>query len=73
MVNDSMNAFSLPSFEFDDKILMQGAEISRRLNQLRLENFPPSAKKTLRQFSVGEVAHYLGVTPSNLKRLYLDG
>lgn len=68
-----MNAFSLPSFELDDKILMQGAEISRKLNQLRLENFPPNAKKTLRQFSVAEVAHYLGVTPSNLKRLYLDG
>ncbi len=69
-----MNAYSsLPSFEFDDKILMQGAEISRRLNQLRLENFPPNAKKTLRDFSVAEVAHYLGITPSNLKRLYLDG
>ncbi|MGO7529586.1 plasmid partitioning protein RepA [Rhizobium ruizarguesonis] len=69
-----MNAFNpLPSFEFDDKILMQGAEISRKLNQLRLENFPPDAQKTLRHFSVAEVAHYLGVTPSNLKRLYLDG
>ncbi len=68
-----MNAFSpLPSFELDDKILRQGAEISRKLNQLRLENFPPNAKKTLRPFSVSEVAHYLGVTPSNLKRLYLD-
>src|ERR1700754_1701253 len=74
MARDTMNAFSpLPSFEFDDKILMQGAEISRKLDQLRTENFPPNAKKTLRQFSVGEVAHYLGVTPSNLKRLYLDG
>lgn len=72
MVQGLMNAFSLPSFELDDKILMQGAEISRKLNQLRLENFPPNAKKTLRQFSVAEVAHYLGVTPSNLKRLYLD-
>jgi len=68
-----MNTFTLPSFDFDDKILMQGAEISRKLNQLRLENFPPNAQKTLRQFSVAEVAHYLGVTPSNLKRLYLDG
>jgi chromosome partitioning protein len=69
-----MNAFSsLPSFEFDDKILMQGAEISRKLDQLRMENFPPNARKTLRPFSVAEVAHYLGVTPSNLKRLYLDG
>jgi chromosome partitioning protein len=69
-----MNAsVKLASFEFDDKILMQGAEISRKLNQLRMENFPPNAKKTLRQFSLAEVAHYLGVTPSNLKRLYLDG
>ncbi|KQV15903.1 plasmid partitioning protein RepA [Rhizobium sp. Root1203] len=69
-----MNAFSsLPSFEFDDKILMQGAEISRKLDQLRMENFPPNARKTLRPFSVAEVAHYLGVSPSNLKRLYLDG
>lgn len=69
-----MNAFSnLPSFEFDDKILMQGAEISRKLDQLRLESFPPNAKKNLRPFSLAEVAHYLGVTPSNLKRLYLEG
>lgn len=69
-----MNAFSpLPSFEFDDKILMQGAEISRKLDQLRLEKFPPNAKKTLRQFSMAEVAHYLGVSPNNLKRLHLEG
>jgi chromosome partitioning protein len=62
----------LPTFEFDDKILAQGAEISRKLNQLRLEKFPPNAKKTLRQFSMAEVAHYLGVSPNNLKRLHLE-
>ncbi|MDA4631769.1 hypothetical protein NZA98_11725, partial [Escherichia coli] len=33
-------AIPLPKFEFDDKILDQGAEISRRLNQLRMEKFP---------------------------------
>ena len=38
---------SLPLFEFDDKILMQGAEISRKLDQLRQEKFPPDARKTL--------------------------
>jgi chromosome partitioning protein len=65
-----MNA--LPSFEFDDKILLQGAEISRKLDQLRQERFPPHAKKTLRLFGMGEVAHYLGVTPNNLKRLHLE-
>lgn len=63
---------SLPSFEFDDKIMSQGAEISRKLDQLRLEKFPPDAKKTLRRFPMAEVAHYLGVSPNNLKRLHLE-
>ncbi|RUM95287.1 plasmid partitioning protein RepA [Pseudaminobacter arsenicus] len=64
---------ALPSFEFDEKILAQGAEISRKLDQLRLEKFPPNAKKTLRRFPMAEVAHYLGVSPNNLKRLHLEG
>lgn len=64
---------ALPPFEFDEKILGQGAEISRRLDQLRLENFPPDAKKTLRRFPMSEVAHYLGISPNNLKRLHLEG
>ncbi len=62
----------LPKFEFDEKILSQGSEISRKLDQLRLEKFPPDAKKTLRLFPMSEVAHYLGVTPNNLKRLHLE-
>lgn len=64
---------SLPSFEFDDKILLQGAEISRKLDQLRQEKFPPDCKKTLRRFSMSEVAHYLGISSNNLKRLNLEG
>lgn len=69
-----MNAIpKLPSFEFDEKILRQGAEISRRLDQLRMERFPPNAKKTLRLFAMAEVAHYLGISPNNLKRLHLEG
>ncbi len=63
----------LPSFEFDDTILAQGTEISRKLDQLRQEKFPPDAKKTLRRFPMAEVAHYLGVSPNNLKRLHLEG
>ncbi|TPK61515.1 plasmid partitioning protein RepA [Mesorhizobium sp. B2-3-3] len=66
-------AMRLPVFEFDDKILEHGAEISRRLNQLRMEKFPPNATKTLRPFSMAEVAHYLGVSQNNLKRLHLEG
>ena len=63
---------SLAAFEFDDKILAQGAEISRKLDQLRQEKFPPNAQKTLRRFGMAEVAHYLGVSPNNLKRLSLE-
>ncbi|UCI10596.1 plasmid partitioning protein RepA [Mesorhizobium sp. B1-1-8] len=66
-------AMRLPVFEFDDKILEHGAEISRRLNQLRVEKFPPNATKTLRSFSLAEVANYLGVSQNNLKRLHLEG
>ena len=62
----------LPSFEFDDKILAQGAEISRKLDQLRVEKFPTTGQKTLRHFSMAEVAHYLGISPNNLKRLNLE-
>lgn len=62
----------LPAFEFDDKILAQGAEISRKLDQLRIEKFPTSGEKTLRHFSMAEVAHYLGISPNNLKRLHLE-
>jgi len=61
-----------PAFEFDNKILAQGTEISRRLNLLRMENFPPDAKKGLRKFTMAEVARFLGVSPNNLKRLNLD-
>lgn len=58
---------------FDDTILAQGREISRKLNQLRFETFPPNARKTLRQFSLGEAAYFLGVSTSNLKKLHLEG
>jgi chromosome partitioning protein len=54
----------LPTFEFDDKILAQGAEISRKLDQLRVEKFPTTGQKTLRRFTMAEVAHYLGVSPN---------
>ncbi|MEZ5901637.1 MAG: plasmid partitioning protein RepA [Hyphomicrobiaceae bacterium] len=63
---------ALPAFEFDDKILSQGAEISRKLDQLRVEKFPTTGQKSLRRFSMAEVAHYLGISPNNLKRLHLE-
>lgn len=58
---------------FDEVILQQGELISDRLNILRQEQYPPDAKKGLRQFSLAEVAYFLGVTQSTIKKLDLEG
>ncbi len=60
-------------FSFDEIILQQGELISDKLNMLRLEHYPPDAMKGLRQFSLAEVAYFLGVTQSNVKKLHLEG
>ena len=59
--------------DFDEIILRQGELISDKLNLLRTQQYPPDAVKTLRQFSLGEVAYFLGVTSSNIKKLHLEG
>jgi chromosome partitioning protein len=58
---------------FDEIILRQGELISDKLNLLRLEHYPPDAAKGLRSFSLAEAAYFLGVTPSNIKKLHLEG
>lgn len=63
----------LDGLHFDEIILSQGELISDKLNILRQEQYPPNAQKGLRQFSLAEVAYYLGVTPSNIKKLHLEG
>ncbi|WBK02479.1 plasmid partitioning protein RepA [Methylocystis parvus] len=60
-------------FSFYETILEQGELISDKLNMLRLEHYPPDAIKSLRPFSLAEVAYFLGVTPSNIKKLHLEG
>ena len=57
----------------DEIILDQGEAISSKLNALRLEHYPPDATKTLRPFSLAEVAYFLGITASNVKKLHLEG
>jgi chromosome partitioning protein len=60
-------------FSFHETILKQGELISDKLNILRHEHYPPNARKGLRQFSLAEVASFLGVSPSNIKKLHLEG
>nr|WP_043753840.1 plasmid partitioning protein RepA [Methylobacterium nodulans] len=61
------------AFSFHETILQQGELISDKLNMLRLEHYPPNAMKGLRPFSLAEVAYFLGVTQSNVKKLHLEG
>jgi chromosome partitioning protein len=65
---DEMDAFS-----FHGMIAQQGSLISDKLNMLRIEHYPPDARKGLRSFSLAEVAYFLGVTQSNIKKLHLEG
>jgi chromosome partitioning protein len=58
---------------FADTILAHGGDISSKLDMLRQEKFPPNAQKTLRQFSLAEVADFVGVSQSYLKKLHLQG
>ncbi|WP_165225834.1 plasmid partitioning protein RepA [Affinirhizobium pseudoryzae] len=58
---------------FEDQILEQGDLISKKLHLLSMQRFPPNAKKNLRAFSLAEVANYVGVSQSTLKKLHLDG
>lgn len=60
-------------FDFDEVILRQGELISDKLSLLRTQHYPPDAVKGLRSFSLAEVAYFLGVTQSNVKKLHLDG
>ncbi|KRB29944.1 plasmid partitioning protein RepA [Mesorhizobium sp. Root172] len=62
-----------PLLDFDQLILKQGAALSSRLEKHRLDNFPPDAVKTLRQFQLSEVASYLGISAGYLKNLSLSG
>ena len=59
--------------DFDEVILRQGELISDKLNLLRTQHYPPDAVKGLRSFSLAEVAYFLGVTQSNVKKLHLEG
>jgi chromosome partitioning protein len=63
----------MDDISFHRTILRQGELISEKLNLLRMEHYPPDAQKTLRQFSLAEVAYFLGVTQSNVKKLHLEG
>lgn len=64
---------ALDEGSFHETIIRQGEMISDKLNLLRVEHNQPNADRVLRSFSLAEAAYFLGVTPSNIKKLHLEG
>ncbi len=62
-----------PVNRFDYEIAQQGARISSALGMLRTQQYPPDARKGLRNFQAAEVADLIGVTPSHLRQLHAEG
>lgn len=72
-MNVNMAIQTKTPLHFEKSILDQGDQISKKLHLLSMQQFPPHAKKDLRSFSLAEVATYLGVSQSHLKKLHLEG
>ncbi|MHA6688641.1 plasmid partitioning protein RepA [Mesorhizobium sp. A556] len=72
-MNVSSPVMTKTPLHFEKHILEQGDLISKKLHLLSMQRFPPLAKKSLRSFSLAEVATYLGVSQSHLKKLHLEG
>lgn len=58
--------------DVDQLIIAQASELSEKLKQHRLEMFPPTAEKGLRQFQLSEAARFLGITSGHLRNLSLE-
>ncbi|WHO75733.1 plasmid partitioning protein RepA [Rhizobium sp. BT03] len=72
-MNANLTALNKAPLHFEDQILEHGDVISKKLHLLSVQRFPPNAKKTLRSFSLAEVANYVGASQSTLKKLHLEG
>lgn len=56
-----------------ERIARRAEALSKRLRAVGEKAFPPTAQKTLRSFTSGEVAQIVGVSDGYLRQLSLDG
>jgi chromosome partitioning protein len=64
---------SLPVGETSARVTRHAGILSSQLRMLGATLFPPSAKKSLRSFTSGEVARIVSVSDGYLRQLSLDG
>jgi chromosome partitioning protein len=62
-----------PQKAIHDLVGEHARELSAKLQEHRINLFPPSAKKTLRRFSPTEAAKLIGIDDSYLRRLASEG
>ena len=68
-----MTIQELPESRIDVLVGDHARRLSERLQAHRARLFPPSAQKSLRTFTSGEVAALLGVKDAYLRKLHLEG
>lgn len=70
-----IHATDIADHQADSDMLIteHGRDLSEKLQALRLRLFPPSARKPLRSFQLGETAKLLGVKAGYLRNLSLEG
>ena len=70
-----IHASDIADHQADSDLLIteHGRDLSEKLQALRLRLFPPSARKPLRSFQLGETAKLLGVKAGYLRNLSLEG
>jgi chromosome partitioning protein len=66
-------AVETPRESASSRVSRQAAALSAHLRAVGERFFPPSASKSLRSFSSGEVAQIIGVSDGYLRQLSLDG
>ena len=70
---DSLTGPRKTAADIDTIISAQAQELSEKLQEHRLELFPPAAEKPMRSFQAAEVAKLLGVKSGYLRNLSLEG
>ncbi len=73
MATDALMVVDEDEDDTVDKIVRHAEVLSRRLQDLRRRMYPPQASKSLRTFTINEVAALIGVPSPTLRAMTLEG
>ena len=73
MASDTLSLVAAGAAPPDQMIAQDARLLSGQLHALRARLFPPSARKTLRTFTSGETAEWIGISDAYLRQVSLAG